>query len=223
MNILMIDNFDSFTFNLVDEFEKRNCKVFVYRNNISLNNFKSIVEEIKPKLIVISPGPSTPKDAGISIDVIKNYSGKIPIFGVCLGHQAIVEAFGGIVGKAPEVFHGKPSKISHDKKSIYKNLSNPIQVGRYHSLCGLKIPNELEIASRTNNGIVMGVRHNKFFVEGVQFHPESILTPDGGIMIENLLEELKHRNSEDLENYTGISSVIKNRIKENNKQLLGDF
>ena len=219
----MIDNFDSFTFNLVDEFEKRNCKVFVYRNNISLNNFKSIVEEIKPKLIVISPGPSTPKDAGISIDVIKNYSGKIPIFGVCLGHQAIVEAFGGIVGKAPEVFHGKPSKISHDKKSIYKNLSNPIQVGRYHSLCGLKIPNELEIASRTNNGIVMGVRHNKFFVEGVQFHPESILTPDGGIMIENLLEELKHRNSEDLENYTGISSVIKNRIKENNKQLLGDF
>ena len=223
MNILMIDNFDSFTFNLVDEFEKRNCKVFVYRNNISLNNFKSIVEEIKPKLIVISPVPSTPKDAGISIDVIKNYSGKIPIFGVCLGHQAIVEAFGGIVGKAPEVFHGKPSKISHDKKSIYKNLSNPIQVGRYHSLCGLKIPNELEIASRTNNGIVMGVRHNKFFVEGVQFHPESILTPDGGIMIENLLEELKHRNSEDLENYTGISSVIKNRIKENNKQLLGDF
>ena len=188
MDILMIDNFDSFTFNLVDEFEKRNCKVFVYRNNISLDDFKNIVEEIRPKLIVISPGPSTPKDAGISIDVIKNYSGKIPIFGVCLGHQAIIEAFGGVVGKAPEVFHGKPSKIIHDNKNIYRNLDNPMQAARYHSLCGLKIPDELKVTSRTNNGIVMGVRHKKFFVEGVQFHPESILTPDGGIMIENLLE-----------------------------------
>src|SRR3989344_9544750 len=114
MNILMIDNFDSFTFNLVDEFEKRNCRVFVYRNNIGLEDFKGIAEEIKPSLIVISPGPSTPEDAGISIEVIKNYSGKIPIFGVCLGHQAIIAAFGGAVGKAPEVFHGKPSKINHD-------------------------------------------------------------------------------------------------------------
>ena len=191
MKVLMIDNFDSFTFNLVDEFEKRNCKVFVYRNNIGMNDFKNLVDEIKPKLIVISPGPSAPKDAGISIDVIKNYSGKIPIFGVCLGHQAIIEAFGGIVDKAPEVFHGKPSKIIHDNKNIYKKLGNPLQVARYHSLCGLKIPAELEITSKTNNGIVMGVRHKKFFVEGVQFHPESILTPDGGLMIENLLEELK--------------------------------
>lgn len=187
----MIDNFDSFTFNLVDEFEKRNCKVFVYRNNISMEDFNNIAEEIKPELIVISPGPSTPKDAGISIDVIKKYSGKIPIFGVCLGHQAIIEAFGGIVDRAPEVFHGKPSKITHDKKNIYNNLSNPIQAARYHSLCGLKIPYELEVTSKTNTGVVMGVRHKKFFVEGVQFHPESILTPDGGIMIENLLENLK--------------------------------
>ena len=191
MNILMIDNFDSFTFNLVDEFEKRNCKVFVYRNNLSLDDFRNIVSEINPKLIVISPGPSTPKDAGISIDVIKNYSGKIPIFGVCLGHQAIIEAFGGVVDKAPEVFHGKPSKITHDNKNIYKKLDNPLQVARYHSLCGLEIPPELEITSRTNSGIVMGVRHKKLFVEGVQFHPESILTPDGGLMIENLLGELQ--------------------------------
>ena len=191
MNILMIDNFDSFTFNLVDEFEKRNCKVFVYRNNISLDYFKNIAEEIKPSLIVISPGPSTPKDAGISIDVIKNYSGKIPIFGVCLGHQAIIAAFGGRVDKAPEVFHGKPSKINHDNRSIYQNLPNPIQVARYHSLCGLEIPPELEITSKTDNGIVMGVRHKKFFVEGVQFHPESILTPDGGLMIQNLLRVLR--------------------------------
>ena len=190
MNILMIDNFDSFTFNLVDEFEKRNCRVFVYRNNISLNDFNKIVEEIKPRLIIISPGPSTPKDAGISIDVIKNYSGRIPIFGVCLGHQAIIEAFGGLVDKAPEVFHGKPSKINHDRKLIYHNLSNPLQVARYHSLCGLKIPESLEVTSKTDSGIVMGVRHKKYFVEGVQFHPESILTPDGGLMIENLLERL---------------------------------
>ena len=187
----MIDNFDSFTFNLVDEFEKRNCRVFVYRNNLSLEDFKNIAEEIKPSLIVISPGPSTPQDAGISIDVIKNYSGKIPIFGVCLGHQAIIVAFGGAVCKAPEVFHGKPSKINHDGKNIYKNLRNPIRVARYHSLCGLEIPSELEITSKTDNGIVMGVRHKKFFIEGVQFHPESILTPDGGLMIQNLLERLR--------------------------------
>ena len=192
MNILMIDNFDSFTFNLVDEFEKRNCKVFVYRNNISLDDFRKIVTKINPQLIIISPGPSAPKDAGISIDVIKNYSGKIPIFGVCLGHQAIIEAFGGVVDKAPEVFHGKPSKIIHDNKNIYKNLNGTLQVARYHSLCGVEIPSELEVTSKTNNGIVMGVRHKKYFVEGVQFHPESILTPDGGLMIENLLEALKN-------------------------------
>jgi anthranilate synthase/aminodeoxychorismate synthase-like glutamine amidotransferase len=191
MNILMIDNFDSFTFNLVDEFEKRNCKVSVYRNNISLSDFEKIVSELKPKLIVISPGPSTPKEAGISIKAIKKYSGKIPIFGVCLGHQAIVEAFGGKIDKAPEVFHGKPSKIKHDNKSIYKNLLNPLQVARYHSLCGIKIPDSLEVTARTSSGIVMGVRHKKLFVEGVQFHPESILTPDGGLMIENLLEGLQ--------------------------------
>ena len=187
----MIDNFDSFTYNLVDEFEKRNCKVFVYRNNIDLKNFEKIVKEIKPRLIVISPGPSAPKDAGISIEVIRHYAGKIPVFGVCLGHQCIIEAFDGMVGKAPEVFHGKPSKVIHDKKTIYKNLENPFQVGRYHSLAGLKIPNELTVSAKSDSNIVMGVRHNKFFVEGVQFHPESILTPSGGLIIKNLLEEIK--------------------------------
>ena len=191
MNILMIDNFDSFTYNLVDEFEKRNCKVFVYRNNIGLQNFEKIVKKISPKLIVISPGPSAPKDAGISIDVIKQYSGKIPIFGVCLGHQCIIEAFDGIVGRAPEVFHGKPSQVTHDKKTIYKNLENPFQVGRYHSLAGLKIPDEFIVSAKSNTDVVMGVRHKKFFVEGVQFHPESILTPSGGLIINNLLQEIK--------------------------------
>ena len=191
MNVVMIDNFDSFTYNLVDEFEKRNCNVVVYRNNIEFENFKKAVQKVNPKLIVVSPGASSPKDAGISIEAIKFYAGKIPVFGVCLGHQAIIEAFGGIVDKAPQVFHGKSSKITHDNKTIYKNLENPLQVGRYHSLAGLKIPEELIVNAKTDNGIVMGVRHKNFFVEGVQFHPESILTPNGSFMIENLLEELK--------------------------------
>jgi len=190
MKILMIDNFDSFTYNLADEFEKRNCRVEVYRNNIGLGNFEKITDELKPGLIVISPGPSSPKDAGISIDVIKKYSGKIPIFGVCLGHQCIIEAFGGIVNRAPEVLHGKPSRITHDGKSIFKNIENPFQVGRYHSLAGIKIPEELVVSAETDTGIVMGVRHKNFFVEGVQFHPESILTPNGGLLIENLIGEL---------------------------------
>ena len=191
MNVAMIDNFDSFTYNLVDEFEKRECKVLVYRNNFGFENFQKIFKAINPKLIVISPGPSAPKDAGISIDVIKHYSGKTPIFGVCLGHQCIIEAFNGIVDKAPEVLHGKPSKVIHDGKTIYKNLENPLQAGRYHSLAGLKIPDELEVSAKSDSGVVMGVRHKKYFVEGVQFHPESILTPSGGLIIENLLGLLK--------------------------------
>jgi len=191
MNILMIDNFDSFTYNLVDEFEKRNCKVYVYRNNISFENFEKIIKNINTKLIVISPGPSAPKTAGISIKVIRRYAGKIPIFGVCLGHQCIIEAFNGVVDKAPEVFHGKPSKIIHDNRIIYKNVGNPFQAGRYHSLAGLKISDDLVVSAKTDNNVVMGVRHKNFFVEGVQFHPESILTPSGGLIIENLLEEIK--------------------------------
>lgn len=187
----MIDNFDSFTYNLVDEFEKRDCRVSVYRNSISLADFQKTVKKINPSLIVISPGPSAPKDAGVSIEVIKHYSGKIPIFGVCLGHQCIIEAFNGIVGRAPEIFHGKPSKVIHDRKTIYKGIENPFHVGRYHSLAGLKIPDELEVSARSDTDVVMGVRHKKLSVEGVQFHPESILTPSGGRIIENLLEEIK--------------------------------
>lgn len=191
MNVIMIDNFDSFTYNLVDEFEKRNCRVLVYRNNIGMKNFRELMSKSKPKLIVISPGPSSPKDAGISIDVIKEYSGKIPIFGVCLGHQCIIEAFNGVVGRAPEVCHGKPSRVTHDSQTIYKNLGNPMQVGRYHSLAGIRIPEELSVTAKTDTGIVMGVRHKKYPVEGVQFHPESILTPSGGLIIENLLGQIR--------------------------------
>jgi|TARA_Y100000310_G_scaffold218893_1_gene220248 anthranilate synthase/aminodeoxychorismate synthase-like glutamine amidotransferase len=191
MNILLVDNFDSFTYNLVDEFEKKNCKVHVYRNNITLDNFHQIVDKIKPKLIVISPGPSNPKSAGISIDVIKHYAGKIPIFGVCLGHQCIIEAFGGVVDKASEIFHGKQSKINHDDKNIYQKIENPFQAGRYHSLSAVKIPEELSVSAKTDNGIVMGVRHKKYPIESVQFHPESILTPSGSLILQNLLEVVK--------------------------------
>jgi anthranilate synthase/aminodeoxychorismate synthase-like glutamine amidotransferase len=191
MKILLIDNFDSFTYNLVDEFEKRDCKVYVYRNNISLDTFHKVVEEIKPKMIVVSPGPSNPKKAGISVSAIRHYAGKIPIFGVCLGHQCIIEAFGGVVDKANEIYHGKQSKISHDNKTIYDGMENPFQAGRYHSLCAKKVPEQLIITAKNEAGIVMGVRHKDFILEGVQFHPESILTPSGGLLIQNLLEAVK--------------------------------
>ena len=189
--ILFIDNFDSFTYNLVDEFEKRGCVVEVYRNNLPLKKIEEIVSRFRPELIVISPGPSTPAKAGNSIAVIKKFAGKVPVLGVCLGEQAMIEAFGGVVGKAVETIHGKPSLVTHDGKGIFRGLSKPFQAGRYHSLAGQKIPKELEVSARSESGVVMGVRHRKFFMEGVQFHPESILTPEGGKIIENVLEMLE--------------------------------
>lgn len=191
MNVLFIDNFDSFTYNLVDEFQKRNCEVLVYRNNIEMQLIDEAVKKFKPELIVISPGPSAPKDAGNSIAIIKDYYDKIPIFGVCLGHQCIIEAFGGIVSRAPEIVHGKPSKIEHDGLGVYQNIENPFQAGRYHSLAGIDIPYCLEISARSENGIVMGVKHKEYPVIGVQYHPESILTPSGGRLIENLISLIK--------------------------------
>lgn len=186
MKVLFIDNFDSFTYNLVDEFRKRDCEVVIYRNDVDLDVIDKVVEKEKPRLIVISPGPSTPKQAGNCIDVIKSYAGKIPIFGVCLGHQAIIEAFGGKVDRAPEIVHGKPTKIEHDGEGIYKGVENPLQAGRYHSLSGIEIPDCLDVTVKVND-IVMGVKHKNYFIEGVQFHPESILTPAGGKIIENLI------------------------------------
>ena len=187
MNVLFIDNFDSFTFNLVDEFAKRNCKVLVYRNNAPLEKIHSVVKEFLPRLIVISPGPGSPREAGICIELIKKYKGVLPIFGVCLGHQCIIEAFGGVVGQANETVHGKPSKIMHDGKGIFAGLENPFQAGRYHSLAGKKIPACLQVTAHSVDEKVMGVRHKKYFIEGVQFHPESILTACGGKIIENLI------------------------------------
>ncbi len=187
LNVMFIDNFDSFTYSLVDEFAKRGCMVDVYRNNAPLEKISGIIEKNGHGLIVVSPGPSTPKKAGNIVPLIKKFAGKIPVFGVCLGEQAIIEAFGGMVGKAAETIHGKPSAVYHDGKKIFRGLPSPFQAGRYHSLSGQRIPKELIVTAKSESGIVMGVRHKKFFVEGVQFHPESILTPVGGRIIENLL------------------------------------
>ena len=182
--LLMIDNYDSFTYNLVQYFMELGVDVIVHRNDgITVKE----IERLAPKQIVISPGPSTPKKAGNIIPLIKEFAGKVPIFGVCLGEQAIIEAFGGVVSRAFETIHGKPSMVSHDGKTIFANLPKPFQVGRYHSLSGQKIPKELVVSAKSESGVVMGVRHKKYFVEGVQFHPESILTPEGGKIIENVL------------------------------------
>ena len=194
MNILFIDNFDSFTYNLVDEFEKRKCNVLVYRNNTDLNVIDKAINEFKPKLIVISPGPSTPKKAGICVELVRKYCKILPIFGVCLGHQCIIEAFWGKVDRCSETLHGKSSRIEHDGKGIFKNIENPFQAGRYHSLAALKVPEEFEISAKTND-IVMGVRHKSYNVIGVQFHPESVLTPVGGKIVENILGVVKSGGS----------------------------
>lgn len=194
--ILIIDNYDSFTYNLlqyIGEICLKNRDLYqeikVFRNDkISINQ----IRKLNPKYIIISPGPCGPKQAGISISVVKNFYKKIPILGVCLGHQCIVEAFGGKVVKAKEVYHGKTSLIYHDKKTIYKDIPNPFIATRYHSLVAEKnsLPKELEITSWTKDGVIMGVRlKNKMcIVEGVQFHPESILTEVGKNILLNFLK-----------------------------------
>jgi len=189
MRVLFIDNFDSFTYNLVDEFQKKGCEVLVYRNNVEMKVIKEAINKFKPNLLVISPGPGTPKDAGNSTEIIRAYQGKLAMFGVCLGLQCIIDVFGGRVDSAPEIIHGKPSKIKHDNKGIFANIENPFQAGRYHSLCGYDIPYSLEVSARTSNkDIVMAVRHKEFMISGVQFHPESILTPVGSLLIDNLMK-----------------------------------
>ena len=190
LNILFIDNFDSFTYNLVDEFEKLGCNVTIFRNNISMEVIEDFISKNNPKLIVISPGPSTPEKSGNSVNIIKKYHKVIPIFGVCLGHQAIITAFGGKVDKSNEIVHGKASKIQHDNKTIYKGLENPFLAARYHSLTGVKIPSCLEVTAK-HNDLIMGVRHKRYFIEGVQFHPESILTPTGTLIIKKIVGAIK--------------------------------
>jgi len=173
--VFVLDNYDSFTFNLVEYFKLLGADVVVYRNDVSLD----AVAQENPDLVVISPGPSIPSKAGNLIELIKTYGGKIPIFGVCLGHQGIIEAYGGSLGYLDYPIHGKSSLISHQETGLFEQLPNPVAVGRYHSLIGEQIPDCLEVTSRTDDGIVMSVRHKTDPVLGVQFHPESILSAKG--------------------------------------------
>jgi anthranilate synthase/aminodeoxychorismate synthase-like glutamine amidotransferase len=184
--VLFIDNFDSFTYNLVDDFCKRGCDAKVYRADTPLDTLKKIADELNPALLVISPGPGNPSTAGVTLEAIGYFQDRLPIFGVCLGHQSIVEYFGGVVGHAPNVMHGKSSKVAHNGKGIFQGLENPFQAGRYHSLCAARMPDCLEITATCEN-IVMGLQHKTKPIFGVQFHPESILTPIGGKIIQNLL------------------------------------
>jgi len=184
--VLFIDNFDSFTYNLVDDFCKRNCEAKVYRADTELGELKVLADEFGPDLVVISPGPGTPDTAGISLSAVGYFKDKLPIFGVCLGHQVIVQYFGGKIGHAPEPMHGKPSRVTHNQKGIFAGVENPLQAGRYHSLCVVELPDCLERTAEFE-GIIMGVEHEELPIFGVQFHPESILTPAGGKIIENVL------------------------------------
>ena len=185
--VLFIDNFDSFTYNLVDEFAKRYCPTLVYRADTGLDELKKVLREYQPDLLVISPGPGNPDRAGVTLQALDYFKDKLPIFGVCLGHQAIVQYFGGSIAHAPAVMHGKPSRISHNGKGVFDGLENPLQAGRYHSLAAATLPECLE-ETATYDGIVMGVKHKTLPIHGVQFHPESILTPTGGKVIQNILK-----------------------------------
>ncbi len=185
--LLMIDNYDSFTYNLVQYFGELGEDIHVFRND------KLKIEDIiklNPDRIVISPGPCTPKEAGISVEVIKYFAGKLPMLGVCLGHQAIGEAFGGDIIRADRLMHGKISMIFHDGKTIFEGIPNPFEATRYHSLIIKRetLPSCLEISAETKEGEIMGVRHKEFKVEGVQFHPESILTKAGMDILKNFLK-----------------------------------
>jgi para-aminobenzoate synthetase component 2 len=185
--LLMIDNYDSFTYNLVQYLGELGEEIKVFRNDkITIPE----IERMGPERIVISPGPCTPKEAGISIAVIKHFAGKIPILGVCLGHQSIGAAFGGHIIRAPRLMHGKTSLISHDGKTVFEGLPNPFEATRYHSLLIKKetLPGCLEITAWTDLDEIMGVRHKEFLLEGVQFHPESILTKAGKDLLKNFLK-----------------------------------
>jgi anthranilate synthase/aminodeoxychorismate synthase-like glutamine amidotransferase len=185
--ILMIDNYDSFTYNLVQYMGELGADLEVYRNDkISIAE----IEKLNPRKIVISPGPCTPSKAGISKEVIKYFAGRIPLLGVCLGHQSVVEAFGGEIIKAKKLMHGKTSMIQHDGKTIYKGLPNPFEATRYHSLVvnRANLPDCFEITAESDDGEIMGIRHKELAIEGVQFHPESILTVHGKDLLKNFID-----------------------------------
>ncbi|MFQ5991290.1 MAG: anthranilate synthase component II [Nitrospiraceae bacterium] len=184
--LLMIDNYDSFTYNLVQYFGELGQDVEVFRNDkINVEE----VEALQPGQLVISPGPCTPREAGISVDAIRHFAGRVPVLGVCLGHQSMAVAFGGEVIRADRLMHGKTSMIHHDGRTIFRDLPNPFEATRYHSLLVSRdaLPSCLEISAETSEGEIMGIRHRTYRVEGVQFHPESILTASGKDLLRNFL------------------------------------
>jgi para-aminobenzoate synthetase component II len=185
--LLMIDNYDSFTYNLVQYFGELGEDVRVFRNNkITIDQ----IESLKPSRIVISPGPCTPTEAGVSVETIRHFAGRLPLLGVCLGHQSLAAAFGGEVVRAERLMHGKTSKIRHDGKTIFRQLPSPFDATRYHSLIVKRetLPSCFEISAETAEGEIMGMRHHSFGIEGVQFHPESILTMVGKDLLRNFLK-----------------------------------
>ena len=184
--LLVIDNYDSFTYNLVQYLGELGERIEVRRND---EVTVAQIEAMKPDRMLISPGPGTPNGAGITMTVIEKFAGKLPILGVCLGHQAIGQVFGGRVVRASQLFHGKSSQVQHDGKTIFEGLENPFPAGRYHSLIVERetLPAELEISATTPNGTIMGMRHRRLKIEGVQFHPESIMTTEGKKLLKNFL------------------------------------
>lgn len=186
--VLFIDNFDSFTFNLVDELRKRGCQVQVWRNDLPAPDALAKAQALPgPRLIVLSPGPGTPAQAGCCVELVRlAAAADLPLLGICLGHQALVEALGGVVGAAPTIVHGKASPVTHDGEGIFAGLPSPLTVGRYHSLAATTVPDALVVRATTGD-VVMAVEHRKKRLAGLQFHPESILTPLGGQLLENVI------------------------------------
>jgi anthranilate synthase/aminodeoxychorismate synthase-like glutamine amidotransferase len=185
--LLLIDNYDSFTYNLYQYLCELGAEVEVYRNDkIGVED----IDQMAPERIVISPGPCTPKEAGVSVEAVRRFAGMVPLLGVCLGHQCIGEAFGAVVAGAGEIKHGKMSRISHDGKGVFAGLPNPFEAVRYHSLAIVPetLPDCLEVSARSESGVIMGVRHKELAVEGVQFHPESVLTKPGKQLLANFLK-----------------------------------
>jgi anthranilate synthase/aminodeoxychorismate synthase-like glutamine amidotransferase len=188
VRLLLIDNYDSFTYNLVQAFLVLGAEVLVHRND-ALNVQQAL--QLAPTHLCISPGPGTPYDAGVSMDMIRAFAGVVPVLGVCLGHQSITEVFGGKVVRAGRLMHGKTSMVTHDGQGLFAGLPDPCEVGRYHSLIALpeSLPPELVVTARTAEGEIMGLRHRQLMVEGVQFHPESVLTPHGPALMANFLRQ----------------------------------
>lgn len=225
--VIIIDNYDSFTWNIYEYLCQEGANVEVYRNDkISVTE----VDALNPDIVLISPGPGHPKtDSGISRDCIKHFAGKVPVFGVCMGQQCMFDVFGGEVAYAGEIVHGKTSTIFHDNKGLFKNVPQGVSVTRYHSLAGLEksLPEELEVTARTDNELIMGVRHKKYTIEGVQFHPESILTEEGHLMIRNILnvsggtweENSKNAARANLKNINNKGSILEKIYAQRQKDV----